>query len=112
VPKDYRDEYLRFLGRRRISGRQRTLAQKQRSALLDQGFEIIDLFVMLLALDTPDGKNRVFVDVFEDLGKARLLWKHTERASMSDAVFALGKCADAEVPAYFPFFDCGTNMEG
>lgn len=110
MPKDYRDEYLRFLGRRSISRRRRTLAQKQRSALLDQGFEAIDLFVMWLELKTPDGKNQVFADVFEDEGKARLLWKHTERATMSDAVFVLGKCAEAEVPAYFPFFDCGTNM--
>ena len=109
MPKDYRDEFIRFLGRSGLDRQQRRLANKNRGALLDQGFEPLDSFVMLVAIETPDGLNTVFANVFSKPGKVQLLWKHVDRACTSDAVYVMGKCLEAKVTAYFPFEPCGTN---
>jgi len=72
--------------------------------LLDHDFVIMDTLVMLVAIDTPDGQNRVLANVFTEPGKAQLLWKHRDRANLSNAVYVLGKCVEAQVPAYFPWY--------
>lgn len=112
MPKDYYLDFLRFLGRTRLFGEQRTLVLARRNALLAHGFETIDTFPMWVVIDTPDGQNVVFANVFTDPPTVRLFWKHPEQANINDAVYVLGRCVEAQVVAYFPFEPCGTNIEG
>ena len=61
---------------------------------------MIDAFPMWVGYDSERGE-RIFADVFFELGKARLLWKDIGSEETAEAVLEL--CSRAGVPAYFPF---------
>ena len=94
------EDLQHFLGHNGIRGEAREKALEMMGALLGVGFHLIDAFPMWVCYDSERGE-RIFADVFFELGKARLLWKDIGSEETTEAVLEL--CSGAGVSAHFPF---------
>ena len=94
------EDLQHFLGHNGIRGEAREKALEMMGALLGAGLHLIDAFPMWVCYDSERGE-RIFADVFFELGKARLLWKDIGSKETTETVLEL--CSGAGVSAHFPF---------
>ena len=98
-----------YLNRSNIRGADRERALEVMDALVRAGFHLIETFPMWVCYDSTKGE-RIFADVFFELGKARLLWKDIGSDETADAILEV--CSRTGVPAYFPFgYKEATNVQ-
>ena len=99
-PQPVSVELGRYLNRNNIRGADREKALGMMDALLGAGFHLIDAYPMWVCYHSERGE-RIFADVFFEIGKARLLWKDIGSEETTKAVLEF--CSRTGVPAYYPF---------